>query len=318
MRIEQLKYLIAVADYGSFTGASNALYVAQPSISQSISALEKELCVTLLKRTKSGVEPTGAGREIILHARKVLSEIDYIMRIAKNEIENATVTIVAAPIASSTILPMVMAQQDAETVRRIEVIDAVTEQAEHLIDRGEASLAIIPYINSESINSQYIFEPLFDAQCMALVNAASPLVKKGMIDFEEIQKHPLSIFSSEYISYDIVINRISKYGKPNIIFKTLIPRPLLTKSVVSSTECIGISFDVGMLNNDFIKTGELLPLYINSPVIITFGLLYKKDSAQTPLFNSIKQQIKFATEKFSEALEAFHQNVKRRHAAQQS
>lgn len=310
MRIEQLKYLIAVADYGSFTGASSALYVAQPSISQSVASLEKELCVTLLNRTKFGVEPTDAGREIIAHARKILSEIEIITQIANNEIENATVTVVVAPIVSSTIFPIIMENQDTETVRRIEVIDAATEQAEHLIDRGEADLAIIPYINSDDINSKYIFEPLFDAQCMAIVNSSSPLVKRGIISFEEIQKHPLSVFSDEYISYDTVMNRISKYGKPNVILKTLIPRPLLTKSVVTNNECIGISFDVGMLNNDFIKTGELLPLYIDSPVILTFGLLYKKDQLQTQLLNTLKQQIKTAISKFSEALDVFHQTVK--------
>lgn len=315
MRIEQLKYLVAAADCGSFTAASAALYVAQPSISQSVSALEKELCVTLLNRTKSGVEPTEIGREIISHARSILSEIDNITLIAKNELGNATAVIVAAPIASSTVLPILMEGQDSETLKRIEVIDAATDQAEQMIERGEADLAIVPYIDPGNIDKTYGFTPLFEAQCMAAVNPDSPLSADGTISFEEIQKHPIAIFSKEYISYDIVMNRIGKYGKPDVVLKTLIPRPLLIKSVISNAECIGISFDVGLFNNQFIKTGELLPLYIDGTVILTFGLLYRKDRPLSPLMTALKVQIEEAAAKFAKELAAFHRGVSERRSA---
>ena len=43
MRLEQLQYIIEIADTGSFTTASERLFIAQPSISQAVNSLEKEL-----------------------------------------------------------------------------------------------------------------------------------------------------------------------------------------------------------------------------------------------------------------------------------
>ena len=309
MRIEQLKYLVAVADCGSFTAASATLYVAQPSVSQSVAALEKELCVTLLTRTKAGVEPTDIGREIISHARNVLTEIDTIALIAKDELDNGSASIVVAPIVSSTILPMVMSKSSIETIRRIEVIDAVTDKAEHLLERGAADFAIVPYLDIGSVNGIYNFEPLFTAQCMAIVYRDVQLSDLKSISFEEIQKHPISIFSNEYTSYDTVINRISKYGKPNIILKTLIPRPFLTKTMAANLDSVGISFDAGICSNTYIKSGDMKALYIDSPIVLTFGLLYKKDRMMTPLLKELRKQIKKTAEIFREELADFHKTV---------
>ena len=61
MRLEQLYYIVEIADTGSFTASSERLFVSQPSISQSVNALEKELDVTIFKRSRSGAIPTEAG-----------------------------------------------------------------------------------------------------------------------------------------------------------------------------------------------------------------------------------------------------------------
>ena len=51
MRLEQLKYIVEIADTGSFTTASERLFIAQPSISQAVTSLEKELNVTMFHRS---------------------------------------------------------------------------------------------------------------------------------------------------------------------------------------------------------------------------------------------------------------------------
>lgn len=58
----QIQYFLAVAESGSFTRAAEALYVAQPSITKQIKALETELEAQLLVRGSRGVELTEAGR----------------------------------------------------------------------------------------------------------------------------------------------------------------------------------------------------------------------------------------------------------------
>ena len=110
MRLEQLYYLLEIADTGSFSAASEKLHIAQPSISQSIASLEKELNVTLLNRSRSGAQPTEIGQKIIIHARNIANEIDKIKRFSGlnyNEI-SVTITIGAIPAMCSVLLPRIV------------------------------------------------------------------------------------------------------------------------------------------------------------------------------------------------------------------
>jgi DNA-binding transcriptional LysR family regulator len=69
MNLRQLEYFLAVAEEQSFTRAAERLYVAQPSISQQLRALESELGGALLERLPRTVRLTPAGRELLPEAR---------------------------------------------------------------------------------------------------------------------------------------------------------------------------------------------------------------------------------------------------------
>ena len=58
MNLEQLIYFEAVCKYGAISKAANALYVSQSTVSTAIAHLEKELSLTLFKRSKNGVALT--------------------------------------------------------------------------------------------------------------------------------------------------------------------------------------------------------------------------------------------------------------------
>ena len=62
MTIVQLEYLVAVAQYGSFSVAAEKCFVTQPSLSVQIKNLEEELGVILVDRSKKPVELTDAGQ----------------------------------------------------------------------------------------------------------------------------------------------------------------------------------------------------------------------------------------------------------------
>lgn len=71
-----LRYLLAVAEYGSFTRAAEALYVSQPTLSQQIKHLEESLNAQLLDRSGRTVRLTDAGEVYLRHARRALGELD--------------------------------------------------------------------------------------------------------------------------------------------------------------------------------------------------------------------------------------------------
>ncbi|MFD4196847.1 LysR family transcriptional regulator [Amycolatopsis thermoflava] len=76
MRLRQLEYFVAICDAGSFSGAAQELLVAQPSLSQQIQALEKELGAALLERGRQGSVLTAAGRVFLPRARAALAAIE--------------------------------------------------------------------------------------------------------------------------------------------------------------------------------------------------------------------------------------------------
>jgi DNA-binding transcriptional LysR family regulator len=72
MDLRQLEYAVAVVDRGTFTAAAQALHVAQPSLSQGVARLERELGVALFHRVGRGVVLTAAGEAMLEPARQAL------------------------------------------------------------------------------------------------------------------------------------------------------------------------------------------------------------------------------------------------------
>lgn len=68
MSLRRFEYALAVAEAGSVTAAAESLHVAQPSVSQQIRGLERELGVTLFARTSTGLVPTAVGRAFLRDA----------------------------------------------------------------------------------------------------------------------------------------------------------------------------------------------------------------------------------------------------------
>jgi LysR family transcriptional activator of glutamate synthase operon len=76
MELRQLRYLLALADEGSFTRAARTTSVAQPALSRQIQKLESELGLPLVDRTTRRVTITPAGQEVVATDRRVLGELE--------------------------------------------------------------------------------------------------------------------------------------------------------------------------------------------------------------------------------------------------
>lgn len=76
MDTRRLYSFVRVVDAGSITRAADLLHIAQPALSQQMTALEAQFGQRLLSRSKQGVEPTEAGRELYRHARTILRQLE--------------------------------------------------------------------------------------------------------------------------------------------------------------------------------------------------------------------------------------------------
>jgi DNA-binding transcriptional LysR family regulator len=100
--LQQLRYLVAVADRRSITAAAHSVYVAQPALSRSIQSLERELGVELLERTASGATLTPEGARVVRLARTVLDAVEAIEEIRPTHTgcSRASLAVTATPALS--------------------------------------------------------------------------------------------------------------------------------------------------------------------------------------------------------------------------
>lgn len=82
-RLQQLRYLVAIADTLSFSRAAEACAVTQPTLSMQLKELETNLGATLVERTRTRVLMTPVGSEVVRRARDILAGVEDIREIAR-------------------------------------------------------------------------------------------------------------------------------------------------------------------------------------------------------------------------------------------
>ena len=78
MTLQQIFYALTISRMGSMNKAAESLYISQPSLTNAIKDLEKEIGITVFLRTSKGVIPTKEGEEFLLYARQLYQQYDLI------------------------------------------------------------------------------------------------------------------------------------------------------------------------------------------------------------------------------------------------
>ncbi|WP_030679288.1 LysR family transcriptional regulator [Streptomyces sp. NRRL B-1347] len=110
MQFQQLLYFVAVAETRHFTQAAERVHVSQPSLSQQVRALEKELGAELFSRARGNITLTDAGEALLPLARRILADADT-ARIEVQELaqlRRGRVRLGATPSVCTGLLPQVL------------------------------------------------------------------------------------------------------------------------------------------------------------------------------------------------------------------
>jgi LysR family hydrogen peroxide-inducible transcriptional activator len=195
MTIIQLQYLIEVANCGSFSAAADHCFVTQPSLSMQIKALEDELGVILLDRSKKPVIPTEAGAVVIAQAQETLRSYNYI-RESIAELKGVTagklrlgVIPTIAPYLLHKFIPTFVKKYPKVELEIREMVTAdVIEALSH--DRIDAAL-----VASGTCGEGVVEHDLFSDRFYAYVSPSNPLYERSNVRFEDIDLKDLILLS---------------------------------------------------------------------------------------------------------------------------
>jgi len=151
MEFRQLLYTIQIASERNFSRAAEKLHIAQPSLSQQLSKLEKELGVLLFKRSTNSVELTYAGSVFVEKAQRIVDMADQLRREMEDiaDMRKGRLVVGSLPMTGAHVLPHVLPVfREAYPNIEIVLIEETTRQLEQLTASGgtDVSLLSLPLI----------------------------------------------------------------------------------------------------------------------------------------------------------------------------
>jgi LysR family hydrogen peroxide-inducible transcriptional activator len=205
MTIIQLEYLLAVANYGSFSLASQHCFVTQPSLSMQIKNLEQELGVLLLDRSKKPVIPTEAGAVVIRNARETLKAYNFI-RESVNDLKGEVSGVLRLGVIP-TIAPYLMHLFIPAFMRRypkveLQIREMMTSQIVESLGRDMLDAAIIA---GGGTPKGIIEHELFNDRFYAYVSPQNPLYGRSNVRIEDISPRELLLLGDGHCLRDQVL-----------------------------------------------------------------------------------------------------------------
>jgi LysR family hydrogen peroxide-inducible transcriptional activator len=188
MTLQELRYIVALADAGHFGKAAEACYISQSTLSTQIKKLEDFLGAALFDRSLKHVSLTPVGREIVSSARLILDEANRIRELARQTGDpmERTVQLGVIPTLGPYYLPHVLTLLHGKYPKlRLLLREEMTPHIlSHLADgRLDAALLALP-INDANLE----VIPLFREPFLAAVPANHKLASSSTIKIKELAK----------------------------------------------------------------------------------------------------------------------------------
>ena len=198
MTLQQLKYVIEVADRGSITEAAKSLFIAQPSLSAAIHELEAEMDTKIFKRSSRGVLITPEGAEFLGYARQVVQQAALIedKYIARSSVrQRFSVSTQHYSFTSSAFVELVRAQGGEAyefTLREGKTYDTINDVRTL---RSEMGVLYLSSFNEAVIRkmlreSNLVFSELFSARPHIFVGRNNPLAGRESVTLADLEPLP--------------------------------------------------------------------------------------------------------------------------------
>ena len=264
--LQQLKYVLAVADKGSINEAAKSLLISQPSLSNSIKELEQELKITIFVRTNRGMILTNEGYEFLGYARQVIQQYEMLEEKYlgnKSSKQNFCISTQHYGFAANAFISLVQkfgGDQYEFTIRETKTFEII-DDVKNL--RSELGIIYLSNYNKTVLQklireSNLKFVSLIEAKPHIFISENHPLANKSLVSLEDLDEYPClsfeqGVYNSFYFSEEILSTRSVK------------------KSIKISDRAAIFDFMVG-LNGYTISSGIYPSYFLNGRNIISIPL----------------------------------------------
>ncbi|GLR64573.1 LysR family transcriptional regulator [Marinospirillum insulare] len=275
MDIRPLRYLVTVADLGSFTLAAERLGVAQPAVSMSIRNMEKQMGLSLLDRGEKRVKPTAEGAILLVHARRILDEVEA-AELALNEARGLTkgeVRIgIPSMLGSYYFPPILMAFKHRHQSLNLAVFEDGTRSIQKKIREGDLDVGVIV---ADRVPKDLEAAPFLQEEMVVCVPHDHRFAEQKAVSFADFFEEELVLFKEGYFHREFIDRVCEKSGStPKVAFESnLIP---LTKSIVR--QGFGITVFLKMVLKD---EPDLVAIPFEERVFLNMSIAWKKGAYQS-------------------------------------
>ncbi|WP_160686562.1 LysR family transcriptional regulator [Clostridium sp. C2-6-12] len=210
MTLQQLKYVVTVADKGTISEAAKELFISQPTITNAIKDLEKEMQITIFNRTNKGIIVSNIGNEFLAYARQVLEQANLLEEKflnVKKQSPRFSVSTQHYSFAVNAFVDVIrefggnqydFTLRETQTYEIIEDVSRLKSEIGILYTSSKNEEVIKKFIKQNNLE----FEELFVAKPHVFISSKHPLAKKDKIELEELEDYPyLSFEQGEYNSF---------------------------------------------------------------------------------------------------------------------
>ena len=210
MTLQQLKYVITVAETGTITEAAKKLYISQPSLTNAIHELEKEMNVEIFHRTNKGIDISKEGEDFLGYARQVLEQAAILEDKYKNGTGGKKQFCVSTQHYSFAVNAFVdLIQQYGQeeydfSLRETQTYEIIEDVAKM---KSEIGILFLNEFNEKVLRklmkaNDLEFHPLFTARPHVFISRRHPLADHTIITNEELEAYPyLSFEQGEHNSF---------------------------------------------------------------------------------------------------------------------
>jgi len=208
--LQQLRYIVTVAETGNITEAAKRLFISQPSLTNAIHELEKEMQLTIFNRTNKGVFISNEGDVFLSYARQVLEQTSLLEEKFLNKKERSSKFSVSCQHYSFAVNAFVdvirefdgnkydFTLRETQTYEIIEDVSRLKSEIGILYTSSKNEELILKLIKQNGLK----FKELFIAKPHVFIYSEHPLATKKVLSLEELEEYPyLSFEQGEYNSF---------------------------------------------------------------------------------------------------------------------